>query len=160
MATVYGVNFTKFDQNTPKEMVNVAEHGGRMRVQYDTYEAAALAATSTISVAKLPKGSRVWQVVLVADAGGAATSTLSVGDSASAARFVSALKMNAANKVSAMYPKVVDTHDAVTLAGGMSGAGIDSLGHEYTSVTDIIVTVGTASFRVSIKVAVFYTVDL
>ena len=32
MATVYGVNFTKYDQNVPKEMVNVAENGGRMRV--------------------------------------------------------------------------------------------------------------------------------
>ena len=43
MATVYGVNFTKYDQNVPKEMVNVSENGGRMRVIYDTYEASALA---------------------------------------------------------------------------------------------------------------------
>ena len=67
--------------------------------------------------------------------------------------------MNAANKVSAMYPKVIDTHNAVTLDGGMSGAGIDSFGHEYTSATDIIVTVGTAAYSGTIKVAVFYTVD-
>ena len=31
--TNYGANFTKFDQNQPKEMVNVAEHGARLRVQ-------------------------------------------------------------------------------------------------------------------------------
>ena len=36
--TNYGANFTLFDQNTPKEMADVAEHGGRLRVQYDTYE--------------------------------------------------------------------------------------------------------------------------
>tara|TARA_R100001463_G_scaffold62534_1_gene115433 strand:+ start:2505 stop:2984 length:480 start_codon:yes stop_codon:yes gene_type:complete len=159
MADYYGVNFTKFDQNTPKEMAAVAEHGGRMRVQYDSYEASAIAAAKTIAVARMPKGSRVWQVILVADASGSTTSTLAVGDSGSAARFVSALKMNAANKVSAMYPKVSDTHGAVTLDGGMSGAGIDSFGHEYTSATDIIVTVGTAAYSGTIKVAVFYTVD-
>ena len=159
MADFYGVNFTKFDQNTPKEMADVAEHGGRMRVQYDSYEASAVAAAKTIAVARMPKGSRVWQVILVADASGSTTSTLAVGDSSSAARFVSALKMNAANKVSAMYPKVTDTHGAVTLDGGMSGAGIDSFGHEYTAQTDILVTVGTAAYSGTIKVAVFYTVD-
>ena len=132
MADFYGVNFTKFDQNVPKEQVNVAEHSGRMRVQYDSYEA---------------------------DAGGAATTTLSVGDSTTADRFVSALKMNAANKVSAMFPKVVDTHNSVDLAGGMSGSGIDSFGHEYTSETDIIITVGTAAFTGTIKCCVWYTVD-
>ena len=159
MADYYGVNFTKFDQNTPKEMAAVAEHGGRMRVQYDTYTAAAVAASKTIAVARMPKGSRVWQVIVVAGAGGSSTTTLAVGDSASATRFVSALKMNAANKVSAMYPKASDTHNAVTLDGGMSGAGIASFGHEYTSATDILVTVGTAAFTGVIKVAVFYTVD-
>ena len=159
MATLYGVNFTLYDQNTPKEMADVAEHGGRMRVQYDTYEASAVAAASTISVGRMPKGARVWQVVLVADASGSTTSTLAVGDSSTAARFVSALKMNVANKVSAMYPKVTDTHGALTLDGGMSGAGIDSFGHEYTAQTDIIITVGTAAYSGTIKVAVFYTVD-
>ena len=70
MADYYGVNFTKFDQNTPKEMADVAEHGGRMRVQYDSYEASTTGATKTIAVARMPKGSRVWQVILVADASG------------------------------------------------------------------------------------------
>ena len=159
MADFYGVNFTKFDQNVPKEQVNVAEHSGRMRVQYDSYEASAVAAAKTIAVARLPKGSRVWQVIVVADAGGSSTTTLSVGDSTTADRFVSALKMNAANKVSAMFPKAVDTHNSVDLAGGMSGSGIDSFGHEYTSETDIIITVGTAAFTGTIKCCIWYTVD-
>ena len=67
MATVYGVNFTKYDQNDPRKMADVAEVGGRMRVQYDTYEADALASGSTISMARMPKGARVWNVVLITD---------------------------------------------------------------------------------------------
>ena len=55
--------------------------------------------------------------------------------------------------------KLSDTHGAVTLDGGMSGTGIASFGHEYTAQTDIIVTVGTAAYSGTIKVAVFYTVD-
>ena len=158
MATVYGVNFTLFDQNTPKEMADVAEHGGRMRVQYDTYAASALAAGSTISMARLPKGSRVWQVILVTD-DLSDTATLQVGDSSDPNRFITESICGDDNKLTAMYPKATATDSAVTLLGGVSGTGIDGFGYEYTSATDIIITTATAAITGDINLAVFYTVD-
>ena len=158
MATVYGVNFTLFDQNTPKEMADVAEHGGRMRVQYDTYEASSLASGSTISMARMPKGSRVWQVILITD-DLSGSGTLQVGDSSDPNRFITESICGDANKVHYMHPKAHASDSNVTLLGGVSGTGIDGFGYEYTAATDIIITTATAAVTGTINLAVFYTVD-
>ena len=156
MATVYGVNFTKYDQNVPKEMVNVAENGGRLRVQYDTYEASALEAGSTISVARIPKGARIWDAFIIADALGSGH-TLSLGDSDDVDRFITATLFNTANKMVSISPRPTGTANAASTAA--SGTGIAAIGYEYTSETDIIITTASAAITGTIKTAVFYSVD-
>ena len=52
MASVKGVNFTKRTAE-PVEKVIASQSHGRLRVQYDSYEASSLASGSDISVAKL-----------------------------------------------------------------------------------------------------------
>ena len=81
MASVKGVNFTNI---TADPIVNAdsGEWSGKLRVQYDTYEASSLASGSDISVARLPKGAKVYDIVVHFDALGSAT--IKVGDSADA----------------------------------------------------------------------------
>lgn len=159
--TNYGANFTKFDQNQPKEMVNVAEHGARLRVQYDTYETDGNeGAGSTIAMARLPKGSRVWQVIMVTD-DIHASATLAVGDSADPDRFITASICGDDNKVHYMHPKAHASDGNVTIIGGVSGTGIDGFGHAYTAQTDIIITTAAATLAASktINLCVWYSVD-
>ena len=159
--TNYGANFTKFDQNNPRKMADVAEWGARMRVQYDTYETDGNEdAGSTISMARMPKGARVWQVIMITD-DIHASAKLEVGDSSDTNRFITESICGDANKVHYMHPKATATDGAVTLAGGVSGTGIDGFGYEYTSETDIIITTSVATLPASktINLAVFYTVD-
>ena len=156
MATVYGVNFTKYDQNDPRKMADVAEVGGRMRVQYDTYEASSLGADSTISVARMPKGARVWEALIIADALGSGH-TLALGDSGDADRFITATLFNTANKMVSLTSRPTGTANAASTTA--SGTGIAGIGYEYTSETDIIITTADAAITGTIKTAVFYTVD-
>ena len=139
MASVKGVNFTNI---TADPIVNAdsGEWSGKLRVQYDTYEASSLGAGSDISVARLPKGAKVYDIVVHFDNLGSGTS-LKVGDAADDDRYIAAT--------------------ATTSAGQMSMAQEGAIGgfaFEQTAETDIILTnAGTASG--TIKCAVFYTVE-
>jgi hypothetical protein len=158
MATVYGANFTKFDQNVPREQVNVAEHGARLRIQYDTYEASSAGAGTVIKMARMPKGARVWQIILVTD-DLSGSGTLQVGDSSDPNRFITESICGDANKVHYMHPKAHASDSNVTLLGAVSGTGIDGFGYAYTAETDIIITTATAAVTGTINLAVFYSVD-
>jgi hypothetical protein len=158
MATVYGANFTKFDQNVPREQVNVAEHGARLRIQYDTYEASSAGAGTVIKMARMPKGARVWQIILVTD-DLSGSGTLQVGDSSDPNRFITESICGDANKVHYMHPKAHASDGNVTLLGAVSGTGIDGFGYAYTAETDIIITTATAAVTGTINLAVFYSVD-
>ena len=158
MATVYGANFTKFDQNVPREQVNVAEHGARLRIQYDTYEASSAGAATVIKMARMPKGARVWQIILVTD-DLSGSGTLQVGDSSDPNRFITESICGDANKVHYMHPKAHASDGNVTLLGAVSGTGIDGFGYAYTAETDIIITTATAAVTGTINLAVFYSVD-
>ena len=76
MATVYSTQKTKWDQNSPKTKIKPNEHGGRVRVSYADYTAAA--EQSDIHMFNLPNGARILSMQLVHAALGAST-TLSVG---------------------------------------------------------------------------------
>jgi hypothetical protein len=159
--TNYGTNFTKFDQNVPKEQVNVAEHGARLRVQYDAYETDGNeGAGSTIAMARMPKGARVWQVILVTD-DIHASATLQVGDSSDPNRFITESICGDDNKVHYMHPKAHASDGNVTLLGGASGTGIDGFGYAYTAETDIIITTASATLAASktINLCIFYSLD-
>ena len=139
MATVYGNNFTNITA-TPAVNADSSQWSGKLRVQYDSYEASSLADASTISVAKLPKGAVVYEVIVHHDALGAGV-TLAVGDSSDADRYITAT-------AAATAGKIVMSEDGA----------IGGFGYEQTAETDIIITNANAATG-TIKVAVFYSVE-
>jgi hypothetical protein len=140
MASVKGVNFTNITA-TPVVKADSSEWHGNLRVQYDSYEASSLANGSDISVARLPKGAKVYEVIVHHDALNTSV-TLSVGDAASATRYIGATSAATAGKL-------VMSEDG----------NIDGFGYEQTAETDIILTVGGADADGSIKTAVIYSVE-
>ena len=140
MASVKGVNFTNITAD-PIVKIDSGEWSGKMRVQYDTYEASSLASGSDISVARLPKGAKVYDIVVHFDALGGST-TISVGDSGAAARYIAATSTSSAGQMS------------------MSQEGaIDGVGYENTAETDVLLTTGGGSITGTIKVVVMYVVE-
>jgi len=171
MATTYGNNKRKSvaSVTNPTEMVNVAESGGRMRVMYDTYEADGNTSTdntgangTVVVIGTLPKGARIWNIILQADAlgssvtlsaGYAAHTNSSTGASVSAdlVAFIAATAMNTAKKV-------------LSMSWGYNEAAsdsIDNLGFECVdnAGTDIIVDIDAAHATGTIKSVIFYTLD-
>ncbi len=144
MATVYGTNYTKYLTPTSADssITDPGELAGKVRVMTDTYEASAVASGSTIYMGKpLPVGARILNVLMFFDALGSAT--ISVGDSTSTARYITAT--------------------SVSSAGGVDmaeGDKVDGLLYEITSTTDdIILTTASASITGTVKLIVFYTVE-
>jgi hypothetical protein len=86
MASVKSVNITNLD-SVPVVLSSSEEVGGKLRVFYDTYEASSLASGSDITIARIPANATIHDVIVKADALGSGV-TLSVGDSASASRYI------------------------------------------------------------------------
>ena len=78
---------------TPVVKADSSEWHGNIRVQYDSYEASSLASGSDITVARLPKGAKVYDIIVHFDALGG-SSTVSVGDADSAARYIAAVQLH------------------------------------------------------------------
>lgn len=96
MATVYGVNATKAATPTPANDIAAGQQLANVRVVYDLYEAAALAAGSDIRLGgTIPAGHRIIGMKLLTDALGSST-TLSIGDSADADRYLAATDTSSA----------------------------------------------------------------
>jgi len=169
MATTYGNNKRKqiASITNPRTMTNVAEQGGRMRVMYDTYEAAGNVATddsgtngTVVVIGSFPKGVRIWNVMLQADALGSSV-TLSAGYAAHTnsdteaavsldlVAFIAATAMNTAKKA---------IHSSW---GPQTATSIDNTGFECVDKngTDIIVDIDAAHATGTIKSAIFYTID-
>jgi hypothetical protein len=140
MASVKGVNFTNI---TADPIVNAdsGEWSGKLRVQYDTYEASSLASGSDISVARLPKGAKVYDVAIHHDALGSGV-TLAVGDGSDADRYVTATAAASAG--------VISMHNDGAIGG---------VAFEQTAETDILVTTGGGSASGTIKCMVIYAVE-
>ena len=149
MASVNGANITLIEA-TPITKVSSEEVGGKLRVWHDSYEASSLGSGSDITMARMPAGSTVHNVVLKCDALGG-SSTLIVGDSDDTNRFINSVgTWNAAGQSQSM------------LAGSSTGSPVSAvtgLGHRYTEETDIIITTGGATINNTIYSWVFYTVD-
>ena len=141
MASVKATNITNLDAS-PSVLANAGDVHGSVRVFKDTYEASSLASGSDITIARLPKGARVVDIHLKADALGGSV-TLAVGDSATADRYISATVMNTADK-------------QISLS---SDGAIASIGYEIGDVTDILVTTGGATASGTITSVVYYTVS-
>jgi hypothetical protein len=76
MATVYSVQKTKWDQDSPTTKIKTNENAGRVRVSYANYVAAA--EQSDIEMFNLPNGARILTMEVAHAALGGST-TLSVG---------------------------------------------------------------------------------
>ena len=141
MASVKATNITNIDAS-PSVLANAGDVHGAVRVFKDTYEASSLSAGSDITVARLPKGARVVDIHVKADALGGSV-TLAVGDSADADRYITATAMNTANKLISL------SSDGV----------IGSIGYEIGDVTDILITTAGATASGTITSVVYYTVS-
>ena len=140
MASVKGTNVTNIDAS-PVVKVDSSEWHGNLRVQYDSYEASSLASGSDITVARLPKGAKVYDIIVHFDSLGG-SSTISVGDSADADRYITATSTASAGQMS------------MSQEGAIAG-----FGYENTDETNVLLTTGGASITGTIKTAVIYSVE-
>lgn len=141
MASVKGVNYT-LQTAVPVDHVLPITSEGRVRVLYDTYECASLAAGSTISWGKLPKGARPVDFKVWTDDLGTGV-TLTLGDSGDPDRLMVA----------------TDVASAAALTGPVI-ADIDKFGgYEYTAETVITSLTAGGSATGTIHVYLFYVID-
>lgn len=142
MATVYGTNYTKYQDPISTNITDPGELEGKVRVMTDTYEASALAAGSTIYMGKpLPVGARILDVVVGFDALGSAT--IIVGDASDDNRYITSSSVSSAG--------IVDMADL---------AAVDGMLYEITSATDdIIITTASASITGTINIVIYYTCE-
>ena len=147
MSSVKGVNYTNITA-TPIVKSDSEVAGGKVRVSYDSYEAASLASGSDITIGRVPANATIIDVVLKCDALGG-SSTLKVGDAADDDRYLAAVgTWNAAGQTQSML-------------GGSTAANtaMGGLGYRTTAETDIIITTGGATISNSIHCWVYYTVE-
>jgi hypothetical protein len=149
MASVKSVNITNLD-SVPVVLSSSEEVGGKLRVFYDTYEASSLASGSDITIARIPANATIHDVIVKADALGSGV-TLSVGDSASASRYIGVTgTWNVAGQTQSM------------LSGSSTGApvaAVTGLGYRTTASSDILITTGGATASGTIYSWVYYTVE-
>ena len=111
MASVKSVAITNLDA-----VPAVNAGGGNlspMMVWHDTYEASSLGSGSDITIARLPAGATIHDVIIKADALGG-SSTLTVGDSGDADRYLAAVgTWNAAGQCQSMLAGSTAANTAV-----------------------------------------------
>ena len=144
MASVKSVAITNLDA-----VPAVNADGGNlspMMVWHDTYEASSLASGSDITIARIPAGATIHDVIVKADALGG-SSTLKVGDADDDDRYLAAVgTWNAAGQCQSM------------LAGSTAAnTAVAGLGHKVSSATDLKITTGGASITGTIYFWVYYT---
>ncbi len=144
MASVKSVAITNLDA-----VPAVNSDGGNlspMMVWHDTYEASSLASGSDITIARIPAGATIHDVIVKADALGG-SSTLKVGDSGDDDRYLAAVgTWNAAGQAQSM------------LAGSTAAnTAVAGLGYKVSSATDLKITTGGASITGTIYFWVYYT---
>ena len=144
MASVKSVAITNLDA-----VPAVNSDGGNlspMMVWHDTYEASSLASGSDITIARIPAGATIHDVIIKADALGG-SSTLTAGDSGDADRFLAAVgTWNAAGQCQSM------------LAGSTAAnTAVAGLGYKVSDATDLKITTGGATISGTIYFWVYYT---
>jgi len=144
MSAVKGVNKTLIDAGGIASQLAKGLYDARVKCMIDTYEAAALATGSTISMCgKLPAGARIVEIALGLDATLNANNDFSVGDSASAARYGNVVGSGA------IINQRLETVDGMDYVVG-TASGDNQV---------VISTTGLSAATGTIKLAVFYTQD-
>jgi len=146
MATVKGVNRTLADTPEGSNIMDPGVQKGKLRVIMDTYEAVAIASGTIIEVGEyLPKGARVVEVALMADALGSGV-TLIVGDYEDDNRYIEASSTwNSANQIQRLN----------AIAGRQYEMDETTPGATSTD-RQIIITTGGAAATGTIKLEVTY----
>lgn len=157
MATYYGVNATKRDNQAIKQLIGPGEVKSPVYIAYDSYTlTAALVQNDVIKMMKLPPGARVHNVQVYFDALDASGGTVDIGweantvDSADADGFMADVAVTSAG--------AQDMQDDQPTRPGVFKQ-FDSAGGE----TQVSVTVdhsgGLDATSGSIKLAVYYAID-
>jgi hypothetical protein len=149
-ATVYGVNATKAYNSTPATKIDAAVDGGKVRLLYDSYEAAATASGTIIELFgnRLPDGARILPdtEIWCDDLGTSASLTLRTVD--------------IADGDTNTILTVADAHTAAVLTAGNAIGNINTFPVEITESEKIqLVTGGGAAATGTIKVYLRYTLD-
>ncbi len=145
MSAVKGVNQTKIETPTPANRLAKGLFDGRLKVTTDIYEAAALASGSTIKVGGLlPKGARIKEIVLHTD-NLQNNTTLAVGDSDTADRYIAATDHGAAALITRILAAQI--------------AGRDYVIGTATGDNQIVITTGSGEATGTIKIDIIYAQD-
>ena len=146
MASVKSVNITNLDAS-PSGMIDSNNNSSPIMVCHDTYEASSLASGSDITIARIPAGATIHDVIVKADALGG-SSTLTVGDSGDADRYLAAVgTWNAAGQCQSM------------LAGSTApNTAVAGLGYKVSVSTDLKITTGGATISGTIYLWVYYSI--
>ncbi len=143
MSAVKGVNATLISNGGLSNSMVEGQNDARVKSIVDSYEAAALESGSVITVGSLlPAGARIKEIRLHTD-NLQNNTTLSVGDSNSAARYISATDHGAAELVSRI--------DKI--------AGRDYVIGTNTGDNQILITTGAGEATGTIKIEIEYTKD-
>lgn len=144
MAAVLGVNATKLATPIGANIIDQGINKAQLNVMTDSYEATALAATSTIAVGdKLPVGATIVDIIVQADDLGTSTGTLQVGDVGDDDRYIAAYAAGSA------------TAKSLAINGK-----IDGFCYQVTGTNDdqIYIKTATAAITGTIKIAIIYAI--
>lgn len=153
MATVYGTNATKRDNQTIPALIDIGQVGGEVRLAFDTYvSAGAIPLSTKIRMMTLPEGARVTDVWLDATDLGT-VGTLDVGWESNVANGGS----DAANGTG--FLSAVDVHTAASLTKMSTTQGATGQAIQFTGTTQITINASAATdVAGTIKLYVFYVV--
>jgi len=154
MATVYSVQKTKWDQDSPKTKIATSEYAGRVRMAYANYELASAGVGTVVEMFNLPNKARILSGELTNDALASST-TISVGHAAYADNSGTAVALDVDEWLAAVSTaSIATTSVAVTSALGKNGVvDADDTGIPVTCVVAGATATGT------IELVMYYVVD-
>lgn len=139
MATVYDTFSTDYNA-TPRVLATPCDQHGVIQCFRFHYEASALESGSTIHIGTpVPKGARIYEIVVLADDLGTTAGTLEVGDSGDTDRYIAAYATGSA------------TFKQMTKDGR-----IDNLYYQQTADTQLLITTAGAAITGTIRGHVLY----
>lgn len=138
MAQVNGVNYAKYIDPQPSNILAAGSKGGKVRATFDTYTFATTASGTTVAIGHVKTGTYIIGVAFQWAALGGST-TVSVGDGGSATRYGAAQDTSSAGRLFCL----------------------DGCGYVVTGTSDnvVLLTLGGASATGAVNTAILYAVE-